>query len=179
MRRPGVSVRWRRPSRCSSKPANVPAYIDQADNHAASSSIAANPASSLGIVGSAAGPATGVGVAGEASASTCARCGIPQFGWLFVGFVASFFGAQITVVAVAKQVYDLTGSSLAVGAVAAAELIPLMVLALIGGAIADAFDRRRVLWTCEIGILICALLLAWNASFGQPQAVGDLSCWRR
>ncbi len=95
--------------------------------------------------------------------------GIPQFRWRFVGFVASFFGAQITVVAVAKQVYDLTGSSLAVGAVAAAELIPLMVLALVGGAIADAFDRRKVLWTCEIGILVCALLLAWNASLGSPQ----------
>ena len=48
-------------------------------------------------------------------------------------------------VAVAYQVYELTRSSLAVGLVSLAQVLPLIAGALLGGSLADAADRRRVL----------------------------------
>src|SRR5947209_16191376 len=92
----------------------------------------------------------------------------PRFRVLWAGSLFSVFASQVTIVLVAKHVYDLTGSSLAVGLVAAAELIPLMVLALVGGAIADAFDRRRVVLVAETGQVVCAIALGLDAGLSEP-----------
>ena len=51
---------------------------------------------------------------------------------------------MITYVAIPYQVYALTGSTVVVGLLGLAELAPLLVTALIGGALADAHDRRRL-----------------------------------
>ena len=92
----------------------------------------------------------------------------PRFRVLWAGSLFSVFASQVTIVLVAKHVYDLTGSSLAVGLVAAVELVPLMVLAMVGGAIADAFDRRRVVLLAEAGQVVCALALGLDASRPDP-----------
>ena len=92
----------------------------------------------------------------------------PRFRVLWAGSLFSVFASQVTIVLVAKHVYDLTGSSLAVGLVAAVELVPLMVLAMVGGAIADAFDRRRVVLLAEAGQVVCALALGVDASRPDP-----------
>src|SRR6516164_5825011 len=93
----------------------------------------------------------------------------PRYRILWGGSLFSMLASQVTIVLVAKLVFDLTGSSLAVGLIAAAELIPLMVMAMVGGAIADAFDRRRVVLVAELGQVVCALLLALNAHAAQPK----------
>ena len=60
----------------------------------------------------------------------------------------SFLGSMLTYVAMPYQVYRLTHSSLAVGGLGLAELGPLLVTVFLGGALADAVDRRKlVLWT--------------------------------
>ncbi|MFZ4756049.1 MAG: MFS transporter, partial [Miltoncostaeaceae bacterium] len=69
---------------------------------------------------------------------------------LITGQSISLIGSQITLVAVPYQVFTLTGSSLAVGLVSLVELAPLIVLSLIGGAYADAIDRRRVLFITQV-----------------------------
>jgi MFS family permease len=92
----------------------------------------------------------------------------PRFRVLWAGSLFSVFASQVTIVLVAKHVYDLTGSSLAVGLVAAVELVPLMVLAMVGGAIADAFDRRRVVLLAEAGQVVCALALGLDVSRPNP-----------
>ena len=89
--------------------------------------------------------------------------------WLWSGFMVSFFGSQITVVAVKLQVYRQTGSSAMVGAIAAAEIVPLILLSVVGGAVADAFDRRKVLWFCDSAQLVCSAMLALNAFQPHPQ----------
>src|SRR5690348_15595646 len=66
---------------------------------------------------------------------------------LLFGQGVSFIGFQLTSVAVSAQVYAITGSSLWVGLLGPANLIPLVVFGLWGGAIADAVDRRRLLLT--------------------------------
>lgn len=94
---------------------------------------------------------------------------IRRFRLLWLGASVAALGSKLIVVVVAKQVYDLTGSSLAVGAVAAAELVPLMGVALVGGAVADAFDRRRVLVVCGLGEMVATALLVANSMLGRPR----------
>ena len=66
---------------------------------------------------------------------------------LWAGNAIAFLGFQITAVAVPVQVYDITRSSFWVGMLGAVGLVPLVVFGLWGGAIADSYDRRRVLLT--------------------------------
>jgi MFS family permease len=80
----------------------------------------------------------------------------PPFRRMFVGEAVSFFGYQFTAVAVPVQVYRMTGSSLWVGLLGLAGLVPLLLFAPWGGAITDRLDRRRV--------LLVSSLLAWCAT---------------
>jgi MFS family permease len=101
----------------------------------------------------------------------------PAFARLWFGGAISGIGAQLTVVAVGLQVYDITASTFAVSLVGGIALIPMIVAGLWGGMIADAFDRKRVLlvsalvgWTSVIGLA----LLAWYDS-GLP--AGEVPVW--
>jgi MFS family permease len=67
------------------------------------------------------------------------------------------------------QTYELTGSSLAVGLLGVAEFAPIIVLALVGGALADAFDRRRLVQLAEAGAAVVAGALVLNAALPDPQ----------
>src|SRR6516164_1392325 len=75
---------------------------------------------------------------------------------LAAGQLLSTLGAQLTMVAVAYQVYALTHSSLAVGLVSLAQLLPLIAGALLGGSLADATDRRRVLLIAQLLTALCS-----------------------
>ena len=73
-----------------------------------------------------------------------------DFRLLFIGQAVTFFGSMITYVAMPFQAYQLTGSSLVVGLLGLAELAPLLVTAFVGGALADAIDRRRLVQLTEL-----------------------------
>ncbi len=64
-----------------------------------------------------------------------------DFRLLFLGQSVSEFGSQLTFVALPFQIYAITGSTLAVGLIGLCELVPLLVLPIVGGAIADAVER--------------------------------------
>jgi predicted MFS family arabinose efflux permease len=85
---------------------------------------------------------------------------------LVAGQLLSTLGAQFTMVAVPYQVYALTRSSLAVGLVSLAQVLPLIAGALLGGSLADAADRRRVLLAAQLLTLLCSAGLAVNADTG-------------
>jgi len=91
-----------------------------------------------------------------------------DFRLLSAGQAVSWMGGQATVVAVAYQVYVLTGSSMAVGLVGLANLGPLIAMSLFGGAIADAVDRRRLLLVTQVLLALMSVGLALNASSGAP-----------
>ena len=57
-------------------------------------------------------------------------------------------------VALPFQIYELTGSTLAVAALSFVELVPLVTLTLLGGALADAVDRRRLLLWTQVGMAV-------------------------
>jgi MFS family permease len=76
---------------------------------------------------------------------------VPAFRRLLIGQGTAFIGAMLTQVAVPVQVYAISHSTLYVGYVGLAGLVPLVVFGLYGGAIADAVDRRRLYFWSSIG----------------------------
>lgn len=88
---------------------------------------------------------------------------------LFFGQMISFFGTMMSFVAIQWQIFELTGSSAMVGYVAIAEVIPMILLGFVGGAIADSFDKRKILRFTEIGqTLVTGVALA-NCFLPQPR----------
>lgn len=88
---------------------------------------------------------------------------------LFIGQLVSSLGSFITYVALPYQIYEMTHSTIAVGIMGTVELIPLLLTAFIGGAFADSLNRRKLLFWCELFLMIGALLLAFNASLAEPR----------
>ena len=91
-----------------------------------------------------------------------------EFRLLFSGQLAVLFASQLTMVAIPFQVYALTRSSLRVGTVSLAQLVPLIVGALVGGSIGDALDRRRILMVTSVLLGLTSGALAVNASLTHP-----------
>ena len=86
---------------------------------------------------------------------------MPAYRRLFIGQGTSFIGSMLTQVAVPVQVWALTHSSLYVGFVGLAGLLPIVGFGLYGGAIADVVDRRVLyLWASVGGWVVTLALLA-------------------
>ncbi|MEU6605807.1 MFS transporter [Streptomyces shenzhenensis] len=80
----------------------------------------------------------------------------------------TYFGSVMAMVALPLQIKDLTGSPLAVGAMGAVELVPLVVFGLYGGALADAVDRGKVIVLTEAGLGLLAVALLVNSMLPAP-----------
>ncbi|WP_262060508.1 MFS transporter [Streptomyces sp. STR69] len=91
---------------------------------------------------------------------------IPAYRRLWSSTIVTAVGSQLTAVAVPKQIYDITGSSAWVGAASLAGLLPLIVFALWGGAIADSMDRRKLLLITNSGIAVTSVLFWLQAVTG-------------
>lgn len=87
---------------------------------------------------------------------------------LFGAATVSLFGSFFTMVAAPLQLKQLTGSYVAVGLVGVAEFVPILAFGLWGGALADAFDRRRVAIVTESVQLGCSAALVGNALLDRP-----------
>lgn len=90
-----------------------------------------------------------------------------SFRRLWSSTVVTAIGSQLTAVAVPLQIYDDTGSSALVGLAGAAALVPLIVFALWGGAVADLMDRRKLLLFSNAGIAVTSLLFWAQAASGM------------
>ncbi len=88
---------------------------------------------------------------------------VSGYRWLFAGMFVMQVGRQLTVVAVPIQVYDITGSTLAVGLLGLAQLVPLLLVSLVGGVLADAVDRRRLLTFSQMAMAFTGAGLLWNS----------------
>ena len=93
---------------------------------------------------------------------------IREFRLLWSGQAASFLGSMVTYVAIQYQMFALTGSSLKVGLIALCELVPLLTFSFVGGALADAVDRRKLFFRSEMALTLVPLLLLVNASLAHP-----------
>ncbi|MCL8023970.1 MFS transporter [Nocardioides bruguierae] len=86
-----------------------------------------------------------------------------DFRLLLVAGTVFYLGGMVTYVAIPFQVYRLTGSNLAVGAIGLVELVPLVVFGLYGGALADHVDRRRLLVVTGLVQALASTALAVHA----------------
>jgi MFS family permease len=91
-----------------------------------------------------------------------------DFRLLFTGQALSFFGSEVTFVALPYQTFQLTHSTLAVGLLSLAEFVPLMLMAFVGGALSDAFDRRRMVQLAELGSGLAIGVLLLNSLLPDP-----------
>lgn len=91
----------------------------------------------------------------------------PAYRRLWVGFALAGIGSQLATVAIGLQVFDLTGSSAAVGLVGLFALVPLVTLGLYGGALADQVDRRILALAAQLVAWLSSVLLALQAFLGN------------
>jgi len=83
-----------------------------------------------------------------------------DFRLLWIGQVVSGLGRQVTAIVLPYQLYVLTGTPLAIGALALVQVAPIMAFALGGGVVADAVDRRRLLLLTQAGLAAASVALA-------------------
>jgi MFS family permease len=91
-----------------------------------------------------------------------------DFRLLTIGSLVTGLGTQAALVALPYQVYVTTRSAFLTGLLGAVELGPLIVLSLFGGALADRFDRRRLLLAAQVALVLVASGLAAAALLGTP-----------
>ncbi|MBX7222302.1 MAG: MFS transporter [Blastocatellia bacterium] len=92
-----------------------------------------------------------------------------EFRVLYLGQFVSGFGSAVSYVVLPWQMYQLTKSSFAVGMLGVAEFVPMFFMSLIGGALADAVDRRRLIFLAEVVLVLGCLGLMANALLPHPQ----------
>lgn len=83
----------------------------------------------------------------------------PGYRRLWAARTLSQWGDIAQVVALGLLVFDLTGSGLGVSGVVIAEIIPVLLLAPVAGAVVDRLPRVRVMVTADLARVVLAVLL--------------------
>lgn len=90
----------------------------------------------------------------------------PAFRRLWLGSMFSTLGYQVSAIAIALEIFDITGSPAAVGLTGLVAVTPLVIGGLYGGVIADHYDRRKVALAASLGMWLVAVALAAQAWAG-------------
>jgi MFS family permease len=98
--------------------------------------------------------------------SSFSALGHRDFRLLWIGQLISVTGSQMQLVAINWHVYLLTKSPLALGGVGLVRVLPIILCSLVGGVVADAVDRKRLMLATQGTMLICAALLAVMTAVG-------------
>ena len=93
----------------------------------------------------------------------------PEYRRLWIAQSLSAMGNQMTNVAVPVQVYAMTHSSFAVGAIGLAVAVPLIAVGLLGGSLADAVDRRKLVLLTSSGLALLSFVFALQAALNLRQ----------
>jgi len=102
---------------------------------------------------------------------TSALRGSRNFRLLFLGQGISQIGSQLRIVALPYQIFLITHSSAMVGVLSLAQFIPLLIFSLVGGALADFRDRRRILFYTQALLAVTSALLAVGTYTGHASVV--------
>lgn len=90
---------------------------------------------------------------------------------LWAAGLISYLGSMITYVAVPFQIKELTDSYVAVAIAGLVEIVPLIIFGLYGGVLADALDRKKLIWVTEgLSLLFTGVLLV-NSLMGSPSLI--------
>ena len=93
----------------------------------------------------------------------------PKFFYLWLGLMISIAGSQMQLAAIHWHIRALSEepNPLALGGIGAARILPVIVFSLISGAVADAFNRRRILFLTQTAQALTAIGLAYITFTGQ------------
>ena len=90
-----------------------------------------------------------------------------RFFYLWSGQLLSIAGTQMQIWALFWHIRTLTDQPIALGGVGLARILPIIIFSLVGGVIADSFDRRKVLFVTQFAAAVLALGLGLLTQFGQ------------
>jgi MFS family permease len=90
-----------------------------------------------------------------------------RFLLLWLGLLISITGSQMQLAAVLWQIRTITDSSIALGGVGLARILPVIAFSLLGGAVADVLNRRRILFLTQTGMAVTAFILGWLTFSGN------------
>src|SRR5678815_4567788 len=93
-----------------------------------------------------------------------------DFSVFWTGSFLSSMGTQFTTVAMAWQIYELTNSPMQIGLLGLARAVPQIVLLLLGGLLADAVDRRKLMMCTQSGLFCVSTALALLSYFGHASS---------
>lgn len=91
-----------------------------------------------------------------------------NYALLYTGQFVSLIGTMITSVTLPYQTYYLTQSTLMVGLLSLAQLLPLLITALLGGVYADRYNRRKLVMISESVLMFGCAILTLNTSQLHP-----------
>jgi MFS family permease len=91
-----------------------------------------------------------------------------DFRLLYLGQTVSFFGSMMSYVALPYVLYQATKSTVLTGVLGVIQLVPSVVGGLLGGTLADAMDRRKLIVICETGMALVVLAVAATLSALAP-----------
>ena len=95
----------------------------------------------------------------------------PDFRNLWTAGLITQVGSMITYVAVPFQIKEMTNSYIAVGISGLVEIIPLIIFGLYGGVLADAVDRKKMVWATEAASLLLVGILLVNSFLPEPHLI--------
>ena len=95
----------------------------------------------------------------------------PDFRLLWSSGLISYLGSMVTYVALPFQIKLLTNSYIAVGAIGAVELIPLIIFGLYGGVLADRVDRKKMIIITEFSCMLMVGTLFLNSQLEKPHLI--------
>lgn len=92
-----------------------------------------------------------------------------RFFYLWLGQLLSIAGTQMQIAALLWHIRTLTGEPepMALGGVGLARILPIIIFSLVGGVIADSFDRRRIMFVTQSSAALLALALGLFTQYGQ------------
>jgi MFS family permease len=90
-----------------------------------------------------------------------------RFVYLWLGQLLSIAGTQMQIWALFWHIRTLTDQPIALGGVGLARILPIVIFSLVGGVIADSFDRRKILFITQLTAALLALALGLLTQFGQ------------
>ncbi len=90
---------------------------------------------------------------------------------LLLAALTLYTGVMLQATALGKHVFDITGRELDIGWLGLAEFLPVILLVLVTGSVADRFNRKRVAMTAVVGEAACSLLLMWYALSNPTSAM--------
>lgn len=83
-----------------------------------------------------------------------------DFRLLIIGRFIAQVGEMMVSVAVGWELYERTGDALALGLVGLVQIVPVMLLSVVGGYVADRYDRKMVTLISQVVLIVCSLALA-------------------